>query len=149
MEHIKAFYAAIGAPWIVMGDFNEVLASSEHSRGTISNASQRGMQAFHTAVSTCNLTDLTSIGPTFTWTNNQPVNPIAKKLDRVLVNDNWLDKFPQSYTSFETTGVSDHTRCWIRLESPPPGNKWPFKFFNFLVDHPDFHDTVTTIWEAT
>lgn len=132
-----------------MGDFNETLASSEHSRGTLSNANLRGMQAFQSAVATCNLTDLVSLGPTFTWTNNQKENPIAKKLDRVLVNDHWLDRFPQSYVSIEPSGVSDHTRCWIRLETPLPGNKRPFKFFNFLVDHPDFIDTVATIWEQT
>ena len=149
LGNIRTHYAATGAPWIVMGDFNETLASSEHSLGAFSNASQRGMLDFQTAVTTCNLTDLASIGPTFTWTNKQPVNPIAKKLDRVLVNENWLDKFPQSYTSFEASGVSDHVRCWIRLETPPPGNKRPFKFFNFLADHPDFIDSVSTVWEST
>ncbi|XP_013601566.1 PREDICTED: uncharacterized protein LOC106309022 [Brassica oleracea var. oleracea] len=73
----------------------------------------------------------------------------AKILDRVLVNDHWLDHFPHSYASVEPSGVSDHTRCWVRLETPPPGNKRPFKFFNFLVDHPDFHDTIATVWDST
>ena len=132
-----------------MGDFNETLASSEHSLGTISSTTQRGMQDFQSAVTTCNLTDLAATGPTFTWTNKRPVNPIAKKQDRVLVNENWLDKYPQSYTSLEPSGVSDHVRCWIRLETPPPGNKRPFKFFNFLADHPDFMDFVSTVWEST
>ncbi|KAH0878879.1 hypothetical protein HID58_066273 [Brassica napus] len=107
------------------------------------------MQDFQSAVTTCNLTDLAATGPTFTWTNKRPVNPIAKKQDRVLVNENWLDKYPQSYTSLEPSGVSDHVRCWIRLETPPPGNKRPFKFFNFLADHPDFMDFVSTVWEST
>ncbi|XP_013583466.1 PREDICTED: uncharacterized protein LOC106292424 [Brassica oleracea var. oleracea] len=71
LAYIKAQYVLTGVPWIVMGDFNETLASSEHSRGTLSNASLRGMQAFQSAVAHCNLTDLTSIGPTFTWTNKQ------------------------------------------------------------------------------
>lgn len=132
-----------------MGDFNETLASSEHSLGSISHATQRGMQAFQSAVTTCNLTDLSAIGPTFTWTNKQPDNPIAKKLDRVPVNEHWVDQFPQSFTNFEASGVSNHVRCWIRLETPPPGNKRPFKFFNFLADHPDFLDSVATVLEAT
>ena len=55
------------------------------------------MQEFQHAVSTCNLMDLASLGSTFTWTNSQPTNPIAKKLDRVLVNDVWFTQFSQSY----------------------------------------------------
>ena len=149
MVYIKTQYALPGVPWIVMGDFNETLASLEHSTGTISNANLRGMEAFQSAVATCNLTDLVSLGPTFTWTNKQRENPIGKKLDRVLVNDHWLDQFPQSYASVEPSGIFDHTRCWVRLETPPPGNKRPFKFFNFLVDHPDFHDTIATVWDST
>ena len=70
-----------------MGDFNETLALSEHSTDTLSNANLRGMQAFQSAVAACDLTDLASLGPTFTWTNKQKENPIAKKLDHVLVND--------------------------------------------------------------
>ena len=66
MSYIKAQYVLTGVPWIVMGDFNETLASSEHSRGTLSSANLRGMQAFQSAVATCNLTDLPSLGPTFT-----------------------------------------------------------------------------------
>ncbi|KAH0926207.1 hypothetical protein HID58_018463, partial [Brassica napus] len=108
-----------------------------------------GMFAFQSLITSCDLTDLASIGPTFTWTNKQPVNPIAKKLYRVLVNDNWLSQFPQSYANFEPSGVSDHTRCWVHLTTPPPGNKRSFMFFNFLVDHPDFSDTVATVWEST
>lgn len=120
MSYIKAQYAFTGVPWIVMGGFNETLAFSEHSTVTLSNANLRGMQAFQYAVAACNLTDLASLGPTFTWTNKQKENPIAKKLDRVLVNDHWLHHFPHSYASVEPSGVSDHTRCWVRLERPPP-----------------------------
>ncbi|KAJ4894899.1 Uncharacterized protein Rs2_21693 [Raphanus sativus] len=149
LNTISTRFASSGAPWIVMGDFNETLASSEHSLGTFSTTHQRGMVAFQSLVTTCDLTDLASIGPTFTWTNNQSSNPIAKKLDRVLVNANWLASFPEAYANFEPSGVSDHTRCWIHLDTPPPGNKRPFKFFNFLVDHPDFKDIVATVWEST
>lgn len=131
-----------------MGDFNETLASSEHSVG-LNPRHQGRMREFQHTVSECNLTDLPSLGSTFTWTNSQPANPIAKKLDRVLVNDMWLTQFSQSYAQFEASGVSDHTRCKILLESQTLGKKRPFKFFNFLADHKDFPTVVAETWSTT
>ena len=63
-----------------MGDFNETLSSSEHSIG-VDPRNQSGMRDFQAAVSTCNLTDLASLGSEFTWMNSRPENPIAKKID--------------------------------------------------------------------
>lgn len=140
-------YASHGVPWIIMGDFNETLSSSEHYTG-LDPRHQSGMQEFQAAVSTCNLTDLASLGAEFTWTNSQPDNLIAKKLDRVLVNDVWISQYSQSYAQFEPSGVSDHTRCRVLLETPNLGKKRPFKFFNFLADHPDFTTIVTESWNS-
>lgn len=131
-----------------MGDFNETLSSSEHSNG-IDPRYQSGMRDFQNVVSTCNLTDLASLGSNFTWTNSQPENPIAKKLDRVLVNEVWITQFSQSYAQFEASGVSDHSRCRVLLEAPSLGKKRPFKIFNFLVDHPDFSTIVDESWNTS
>lgn len=61
-----------------MGDFNETLASSEHSQGTIS-ARSLGMQIFQSLVSDCELADLAYVGPRFTWWNNQEeITPLGK-----------------------------------------------------------------------
>ncbi|KAH0936459.1 hypothetical protein HID58_013576, partial [Brassica napus] len=50
LAQIKHHYAVTGVPWMVMGDFNETLASLEHSLGSFSIATQQGMQAFQSAV---------------------------------------------------------------------------------------------------
>lgn len=82
-------YASSGAPWLIVGDFNETLSSSEHSRGA-GTRNQSGMRAFQNIVSSCDLTDLPSHGPKFTWANKQSENLIAKNLDRVLINGAWM-----------------------------------------------------------
>ena len=107
------------------------------------------MIAFQDTVSECSLTDLASLGSTFTWMNNQAANPIAKKLDRVLVNDAWMHQFSQCYAKFEASGISDHARSRVFLEAEPLGRKFPFKFFNFLADHPDFLASVSDTWNQT
>lgn len=106
------------------------------------------MRDFQSAVTTCNLADLVSLGSEFTWINSQKDNPIAKKLDRVLVNDAWISQYSQSYAQFEASGVSDHVRCRVLLDTLTMGKKRPFKFFNFLTDHPDFATVVAESWNS-
>ena len=71
---------------------------------------------------------------------------MAKKLDRVLVNDNWLLSFANSLVEFLYPGESDHCPAIIKMSqqiySPPK----PFKFFNFWTKHPDFLNVVEQSW---
>lgn len=41
----------------------------------------------------CSLSDLRDVGPMHTWWNSSDTKPLFKKLDKVLVNCDWLLKF--------------------------------------------------------
>ena len=142
-------YRHLDMPWIVAGDFNATLSSSEHSRRCLTSSSQLGMTQFQEAVGDCNLTDLTHSGAIFTWWNNQEADPIGKKLDRALINGSWLRDYPHSSCRFEAGGISDHARCVVRLSGVTNETRKPFRFFNYLTEHPDFLPTVKRIWDST
>ncbi|KAE8654519.1 hypothetical protein F3Y22_tig00117048pilonHSYRG00574 [Hibiscus syriacus] len=57
-------------------------------------------------------------GPLFTWTNKQQDTFLALKLDRVLVNSNWIEAFPASDVEFQAPGDSDHgpALVWLHKE---------------------------------
>uniref|UniRef100_A0A0D3DIZ0 Endonuclease/exonuclease/phosphatase domain-containing protein n=1 Tax=Brassica oleracea var. oleracea TaxID=109376 RepID=A0A0D3DIZ0_BRAOL len=95
------------------------------------------------------LFDLRYQGMFNTWMNKQPDLPIAKKLDRLLVNQAWINSFPSSSALFLPHDFSDHTPCVLDLAMPLPisGTK-PFKFFNYLTKHPKFLVTVEEAWVA-
>lgn len=106
----------------------------------------RGIQDFRDCVSYAGLFDLTTRGNLFTWWNNQEYNPIAKKLDRILINDRWQLRFPFSYAHFGEPNLSDHSPACIVF-----GNrvivKKPFMVSHFLLEHPDFVQRVVDHWQ--
>lgn len=67
-----------------------------------------GMQDFQQTAQYCSMLDMTYQGPKFTWCNRRNNDLICKKLDRALMNDTWINSFPQSYCVFEAGRCSDH-----------------------------------------
>ncbi|KAL1201846.1 hypothetical protein V5N11_014809 [Cardamine amara subsp. amara] len=63
------------------------------------------------------LCDLPNKGVFYTWSNHRPEDPILWKLDRTMVNDVWLEAFPESVAIFDPPGDSDHAPCLINLDS--------------------------------
>ncbi|KAJ0256894.1 hypothetical protein HA466_0078550 [Hirschfeldia incana] len=133
-------------PWMVCGDFNEILDPRESSNPSIIT-STRAMREFGSCLSDIGLFDLASQGPNFSWSNHRPSDPIGKKIDRCLVNDLWQLSFPKGFCSFEPPEFSDHTPCHIRLTSAKPdfGTR-SFMFPSYLIKLPSFVPTIKDCW---
>ncbi|GJY41406.1 RNA-directed DNA polymerase, eukaryota, reverse transcriptase zinc-binding domain protein [Tanacetum coccineum] len=91
---------AIGKPWVIGGDMNVILKTNEHSVGISFVSSE--MQEFNDYVNMIEVEDLCSSGLFFTLTKNLKKaregndTGVLKKLDRVMVNEEFLKKFDQS-----------------------------------------------------
>jgi hypothetical protein len=82
-----------------MGDFNVPMSPVERSRG--GSASGRPSQELKSVLDDCQLFDLTSSGCQFTWCNNQRRDErIYCKLDRVVVNEEWIDCYKEGRAVF-------------------------------------------------
>ena len=134
-------------PWMICGDFNEILDGSEHSNFDSTQISYAGMRDFQAVIRHCSITDLGYHGPLFTWCNKREEGLVCKKLDRVLVNDSWCNVFPHSYSVFESGGCSDHARGRINLEALARCGRKPFKFVNVLKKIPQFQSVVEDQWK--
>ncbi|KAG7551508.1 Reverse transcriptase domain [Arabidopsis thaliana x Arabidopsis arenosa] len=135
----------VGKGWIVLGDFNQTLHPSEHSMPPTLNVNRRTRE-FRDCLLTADLVDLTFRGNTYTWWNKSKSRPVAKKLDRVLVNSFWSVSHPNSYALFGDPDFSDHASCGVILDSSSQKEKRPFKFYNFLLQNQDFLPLVAEHW---
>lgn len=142
-KDLLSLYSAL--PWVVLGDFNVVRNPNEKVGGN--NHWTHCLDEFNDCLYSCELYDLRFTGSYYTWTNRQDSpNFISSKLDRVLVNDSWNREHTFSAAFFPTPGISDHSPALVHITPPPRSAPKPFKFFDFLADHPLFIPTVQGIW---
>ncbi|KAL0293769.1 UNVERIFIED_CONTAM: Retrovirus-related Pol polyprotein from type-2 retrotransposable element R2DM [Sesamum angustifolium] len=95
-------------PWLVGGDFNAVLDMSEVS-GT-SGDIRVAMNEFNDCILQTGLLSLPMQGERFTWHNcSLDGRSLWKRLDRLLVNDVWMDKWPNLYYTCLSPRTSDHS----------------------------------------
>lgn len=134
-----------GKAWAVLGDFNQILNPSDHSTRTNLNM-DRAMRDFKDALLGASLMDLNFRGCSFTWWNKRRLYPVAKKIDRILVNNEWQALFSGSMGFFDAPHFSDHSPCCITLDSSAPRQKKPFKFFNYMLKNKDFLKLISHSW---
>lgn len=145
LTSLAADQRVMGKPWAVFGDFNQVLRPSENSAAIGPNI-DLPTRLFAESLNQCALADVTYRGSSNTWWNKRRLEPIAKKLDRVLVNDDWLCLFPLSLAVFGEPAFSDHASMSLALQSGAPKQKKPFRFFNYLLKNEDFLPLVAHHW---
>lgn len=134
-----------GKPWSALGDFNQVLNPSDHSSPLTQNV-DLSTRLFRDCLLDTDLSDLNYRGCSFTWWNKRSAAPIAKKIDRILVNDIWQQAFPRSFGFFGEPDFSDHSSCSIAIDPPSFRQRKAFKFQNFLLQNPNFVPLVESHW---
>src|ERR1044072_8782960 len=108
-DYLRDLHKMIDLPWMMAGDFNEILQSSEKEGGA--PRPQWCMQAFSTTLDDCNLDDLGFNADLFTWRRGQ----IRERLGRATSNVAWDDLFPKYGISPQPFDKSDH--CLMPAES--------------------------------
>ncbi|KAK2655477.1 hypothetical protein Ddye_008529 [Dipteronia dyeriana] len=73
------------------------------------------MEEFDNCLQSAELDDLRFSGFLYTWCNKRSNGCIFKKLDRVLVNKEWMAKFEHSEAFFLPSSISDHSPSLVKL----------------------------------
>lgn len=115
-------------PWVVIGDFNDLLRQTEKKGGRPHpNALLHG---FADALEYCNLFDLGMCGYSFTWERGRgKINWVEERLDRAVASNSWRLLFQNARLENINTVSSDHSAISLDLESKQ--NVYRKKLFRF------------------
>ncbi|BFG30893.1 hypothetical protein CerSpe_171670 [Prunus speciosa] len=101
-------------PWVVGGDFNEVLELNEYLGRRYRPASQ--MRDFGMALEDCGLTSMKYKGYKYTWTNNRSGDDrVQLRLDRGVANTAFFLAFPGAIIHHVNSLVSNHLPVFIHF----------------------------------
>ena len=129
-------------PWLVLGDFNNVLHADERSNGQ--PVTQYEIRDFQQCCSKLGLVDTGYSGAHLTWTNNSTWS----KLDRVMINNRWTADGLRAHAHFGfPRKLSYHSPSLVSLFDNRIQGMQHFKFFNMWTLHEDFQRIVSMVWD--
>ncbi|KAL2235696.1 UNVERIFIED_CONTAM: hypothetical protein Sindi_1301800 [Sesamum indicum] len=122
-------------PWLVGGDFNVVRDLNDVCG--VSGDIRMATAEFNIGIMQ---------GEWFTWHNRSTTErSLWKRLDRILINDCWLARFPTSSYHSLTPRTSDHSPLVLHGDTQQL-NGGMFRFDNYLALSPEFIPNVQSIW---
>jgi len=130
-------------PWCIGGDFNVTRFPAERSRDVRFNAA---MTEFSDFIFEQGFMDLSLVGGSFTWSNNQEILSWSR-LDRFLVSLDWEVKFLGTLQKRLPRLCSDHFPILLDCGGVQWGSR-PFKFENMWLKAEGFVDRVRLWWES-
>ncbi|GKB05233.1 RNA-directed DNA polymerase, eukaryota, reverse transcriptase zinc-binding domain protein [Tanacetum coccineum] len=136
--------------WALMGDMNVTLNSNEHSTGSSSMTSD--MNDFKECVNGIEVEDLASSGLFYTWTKNLfkaktgDYTGVLKKLDRIIGNEDLINKYPHAHAVFLPYLISDHSPNVLIIPNVIMKKRKAFKFVNFTTGKTEFIPLVSKMW---
>ncbi|XP_072078147.1 uncharacterized protein [Arachis hypogaea] len=114
-ELFNSLSHAYNMPWMIFGDFNQVLQQGDKHGGLpVTYTQTRGFQE---ALQINELLDLEFVGHAFTWSNNQGGNSnVQERLDRAIANIDWKEAFLHAIVQHLQRYRSDHCPILVDLQ---------------------------------
>lgn len=93
--YLETLRGRIRDPWLLLGDFNEILLPSEVRGGIFCSSRARKLVE---VLESCTLVDLGASGSRFRWHRNwNRTRTVSKRLDRAVSDCSWITSFPEAF----------------------------------------------------
>lgn len=145
-SHLENTRSATVNPWMLLGDFNEILLPSEVRGGFFP---QNRALKFSDMMERCGLMDLGSTGGKFTWFRKvEGSRAVSKLLDRAIADYEWRTSFSEAFVENLLRQYSDHSPLLLRCKGEvAPKYSRNFHFQAAWLNHSDYKSVVQLAWE--
>lgn len=111
LAHVAALH---NLPWVIAGDFNEVLMGEDKFGGQPVNVN-RAIR-FQECLDKCKMIDIGFSSPRYTWLNLRPLTGlIQERIDRVFINSSWIALYSEAVVKHLKRAHSDHSPIILSL----------------------------------
>ncbi|XP_058726600.1 uncharacterized protein LOC131597960 [Vicia villosa] len=144
---IQSLGDRINMPWIIIGDYNNVLKVNDRMGGNeVQEYEYRDLENMMEAIG---VYEHETQGPHFTWSNKHSQNLIHSRIDRALCNSLWFTKFQDSRIDVLNPHISDHSplKVWMDRHNMISRQKRRFKFLNCVTEKPEFMEILRSNWQ--
>ncbi|XP_021845359.2 uncharacterized protein [Spinacia oleracea] len=142
-DSLKAIADKCSEAWIIMGDFNALMDLDDRIGSSVRMSE---IQPMRSCMHYCQLNEVKTMGRFYTWNNKQDgADRVFSRIDRVLANTKWGDRFELAEATFLPEGDFDHCPMVLNCYQNSP-HKRPFRFFNMWTSSPRFNAIVDTNW---
>ena len=141
-----SFALTKNSPWILTGDFNEIVDNSEKSGGP--ERAEGSFGAFRSMLTSCDLFDLKHTGISLSWRGRQLTHLVYCRLDRALVNPAWSDCFPTGRCHYLNFDTSDYRPLITVFDSSNRRRNHLFRYDSRLKDNDEVKNLIAEVWNA-
>ncbi|XP_074293226.1 uncharacterized protein LOC141620191 [Silene latifolia] len=108
------------------------------------------LEDFRQCVQYCELMHIQAQGSFYTWNNKQaPTSRVFSRIDRFLINHEWLTLYPDPYAYFLNEGLFDHNPCICYRRMERSIRKIHFRYFNMWGQASEFPGIIKNEWERS
>ena len=131
--------------WCLIGDFNSIRTPAERVGNNLCHPDISNISEFNDWLADMEVDDIPCFGKPFTWI--RPNGSCKSRLDRVLLSDDWIAKWPDSSQHNLERNYSDHCPIMLQSKTIDWGPK-PFRVFNAWLQNKEFNTVVKDCWST-
>ena len=127
----------------VLGDFNSIRSQDERTGSSQRSVGTYDSSGFNDWISDMEIQEIKSFGNRFTWC--RPNGYVRSRLDRCLVSEQWLLKWPDSSQQVLHKDYCDHCPIILKTELVDWGPK-PFRVMDCWLKNKEYQRLVKEVW---